>query len=184
MNKNNLIYKYAECLYELSFKQNLVKEYLSEVERIYNENVNDDLIRYLSNYFYTFEQKKKIINIVFKSQYEYVTTFFELLVKNNDFLKINKIISQYRLLVYAYINRSSGIVYSTIQLNEKTMQKLEKAFSVKLKKDVSLKNIVDESIIGGIKVCIDNKIYDRTLLSQVEKIKENLIKEITYDRTK
>ena len=48
MNKNNLIYKYAECLYELSFKQNLVKEYLSEVERIYNENVNDDLIRYLS----------------------------------------------------------------------------------------------------------------------------------------
>lgn len=177
MNKNNLIYKYAETLFSLSLKENLVKEYLEEVNDI-NKIISNEVIKFLSNRFVSFEEKEKICKKLFTSKHNYINIFFTLLVKNNDFFKVKKIINQYILLASSYINISSGIIFSTVELSQNEIKKIEQIFSKKLDKQVTFKNVIDKSLIGGIKIVIDNKVFDKTIKRQQETLKRSLLSEV------
>ena len=41
---------------------------------------------------------------------------------------------------------------------------------------VSLENHVDPSLIGGVKVFIDDKVYDGTILGKIERLRSTLLK--------
>jgi F-type H+-transporting ATPase subunit delta len=51
---------------------------------------------------------------------------------------------------------------------------LQEAFEKKLKAKIRLKTAVDKSLIGGIKVQIDDTLYDASLSQQLHALKQTL----------
>ena len=72
-----------------------------------------------------------------------------------------------------------GVINTAIPLGDAEIQKLEKSFSTKLNKIVKLTNEVDETILGGVKVKIGDKIYDSSVKSQLDRISSNLLTSAT-----
>ena len=70
-----------------------------------------------------------------------------------------------------------GIVYSTTSLTEEEIIKIQNAFNEKLSIKVELTNKVDESLIGCIRVIIEDHIYDSSLKNQLESLKSSLKRE-------
>ena len=66
---------------------------------------------------------------------------------------------------YAY-----GKVYSTVPLTEEQMNKIALETGALLKKKILLKNEIDSSLIGGIKVAVDGKLIDASFSSQLKNL--------------
>ena len=76
----------------------------------------------------------------------------------------------------SYLTIEKGVVYSSTKLSEENLNKLKKALEKKINKTLDLTNVVDESIIGGFKICLENSIYDSTINTRLNKLKETLLK--------
>ena len=75
-----------------------------------------------------------------------------------------------------YFGIKVGKVYSAYELTEDQIHKIEKAMSQKEAKKVQLRMVIDESLIGGIKVEVDNHIYDDSLSYKLESLRKELLR--------
>ena len=62
----------------------------------------------------------------------------------------------------------------TNKLEENKIHEIEAALKIKNKVDVELINRIDPSLIGGIKVVIDNHIYDYSIQNELMSMKSQL----------
>lgn len=56
------------------------------------------------------------------------------------------------------------------EINNNIEQKLKKIFG----KDIKIIKLLDPSVIGGIRIQIDDKVYDTTIKSQLEKLAKSI----------
>ncbi len=69
------------------------------------------------------------------------------------------------------------LVHTAVPLADKEAAELEKALANKLNAKVRLKAQVDKNLIGGIKVQIDDTVYDASISQQLRSLKESLTME-------
>ena len=66
------------------------------------------------------------------------------------------------------------IAITAVKLSEKEIKDLEKNLSIKYNKNVTLNNIVDETILGGVLVKLGNEEIDGTVRTRLSKMKNQL----------
>lgn len=69
----------------------------------------------------------------------------------------------------------TGTVYSAVEISDAKLKKLEKETGKLLRKNVELKNEIDESLIGGVKIYIDGKLIDASYRRRLDDLKDQLI---------
>ncbi len=72
------------------------------------------------------------------------------------------------------LNVKHGIVYSVVKLNSKQIKILEEKLSAKLKIKVKLINRIKQSLIGGIKIIINQIVFDYSISSQLKELEMNI----------
>ncbi len=182
---NIRIRSYARNLMELATQENMIDDCFRDLLDINGElNVNDELLRYITSDAYTNEEKKRRLQEVFNySLSEPVLRGFFLVVdsiprKHMEADLIHEFISYY----YQTRGIEFGEVYSAKKLVEGDLMILENAFSQKLGKRVKLENIVDKSLLGGVKVVIGGTVWDGSYRSRIDELKSELLsKEIDKD---
>ena len=135
---------------------------------------NNDLKHLFSSCFLTQEEKEKVIDEIFNAFDEYIVNFIKIIVKNKRSNYIVNIFNEFNKLCNNYLNIKEGIIYSTEKLSLDEINKVEKKFTEILSSQVELKNIIDEKLIGGIKVVIEDKIYDGSIKNKLEHMKSSL----------
>ena len=80
----------------------------------------------------------------------------------------------------AYANDAAGVaeakVYSTRPLTADESQSISTAFAQKVgKQSLRIENIIDPSLIGGIRLQIGNTIYDSSVSAKLERLRRDLI---------
>ena len=97
--------------------------------------------------------------------------FAALLAKDCKLKQANKIIDEF----VRYVKKQDGVVEIEItaarELDNKTIKKIKGNFGEKVEATVKL----DENILGGIKIKTDDKIFDGSLKTQLNKLKQSLI---------
>ena len=68
-----------------------------------------------------------------------------------------------------------AIFTTTFTLDDNVSQDLEKKISKIFSSKISLSKQVDENIIGGFKLKVDDQLIDASIASQLQKIKRELI---------
>ena len=102
---------------------------------------------------------------------EVVKQFFLILQKNNKLKKIDNIVEEF----INYSKKQEGIqnieIESARPLEQATLNKIKKIFGEK--SEVTEK--VNKDLLGGVKIKVDDLIYDASLQKQLIKLKEKLI---------
>ena len=65
-------------------------------------------------------------------------------------------------------------VTSAMELSETIRQRIEEPFSALLKDKVSVRYLIDESLLGGIVVFDGNRVYDGSVLTKLKNLKDEL----------
>ncbi len=168
---------YSEALFSLKRDSNQLEESQKEIKELIKVlKQNPDFITLLSSSYKDFEEKEQIIDSVFVGVDEDIRILIKIVTKNHRGQYLVEIFENFNSLVNEYRGVLEGLVYSTEPLSEKELLKLNKTISEIESRPIELKNIIDPALIGGVKVVINDHIYDGSIKHHLESLKLTLLK--------
>ncbi len=164
--------RYAAALIESS------NDFLDEV--LENLKLVDELI-FQNNELKTFflhpvvslKDKKDVIDSVFKGKINEITyNFLGTLLDENRFIIFRSILELYKKQTEKIKNMQRVQVVSAVGLDEDAKNRLAEKLAEKMKKQVILNYDIDETIIGGLVVKIEDKVLDLSLKRKFENLEK------------
>lgn len=169
--------RYAEALYSLKRDSNSLEktqEEIRELKKVFLEN--PDFIVILDSSYKTIEEKIEIIDKTLVGVDEEIKNLLKVIIRNHRARYIIEIFDGFISLVNEHRGVIEGLVYSTEKLSDEQLEKLNLAISKVEKRPTELRNIIDQNLIGGVKVVINDHIYDGSIKHHIENMKNSLIK--------
>ena len=169
--------RYAEALFSLKRDSSSLKESqkeIKELRKIFNEN--PDFLVVLDSSYKTNEEKIEIIDKTLVGVDDEIKSLIKIVIQNHRALYLIEIFDGFNSLVNEYYGVKEGLVYSTERLTEKQLEKLNLSISEVEKMPTELKNIIDPSLLGGVKVVINDHVYDGSIKHHLEDMRLTLLK--------
>lgn len=174
---NEIASRYAFALYSIALEKKDVITYENEVKQVLELlDENKDFLPLLKNEFLSIKQRQQICHEVFKGFNDDIVHLVDIVIQNHRVNFLLDIFQAYITDANAYQGVKEGLLYSSIKLDKETIGKIEGAVSKKEGCGVYLKLIVDQTLIGGMRVMINDHVYDASIISQIEKIKSKLLR--------
>ncbi len=174
---SELTKRYAIGLYSLIENEKDFLVYKDEAEAlisIFSEN--EEYTHTLESAFLSKEEKIKLINETLKGFHPYMISFISVICDNHRIDYIEEILYDFISLINEKIGVKEGLIYSAEPLSSEEIRDVEESISKKEKRKVELKNVIDTTLIGGVKVLIGDKVYDGTIKNKLENLKLNLLR--------
>ena len=169
--------RYSTALFSLKRDEETLKESHFEIKELIKVlKENPDFLMLLDSSYKEFSEKEAIIDQVFKSLDEEIRNFIKVVVRNHRAKYLLEIFEGFNSLVNEHFGVIEGLVYSTEPLSETQLDKLNKKISEVESIPTELKNIIDPQLIGGVKVVINDHIYDGSIKHHIENMKLSLLK--------
>lgn len=169
--------RYAQALFSLKRDegqlletQELVKELIKVIKQ------DEQFLVLLNSHRLAKEERIAIVDEVFASIDEQVKNFIKIIIENNRAMNLVEIFEDFNSLVNEYRGVKEGLVYTAMSLKENELEKITSQISKIEKMPIELKEIIDPSLIGGVKVVINDHIYDGSIKHHLENMKLTLIK--------
>ncbi|MEI3607765.1 F0F1 ATP synthase subunit delta [Pseudogracilibacillus sp. SE30717A] len=168
--------RYADALFQLSSEKNSVDKLVAELPVVKEVFQNDKKIGdFLNHPRISNDEKMKLIDEAFKQCDRDVINMLKILVERHRINALSEVVDAF---IEQY-NEANGIadatVYSVRALSEEEQAKVESSLKAELnKKSVSINNIVDPSLLGGLRIRIGNTIYDGSISGKLNRIKHQI----------
>ena len=174
---NNQVQNWSEAIFQVYKEDNKIK--LLEEELIFLIqlfNKNEKFVSILKTSVITVPKKKQIIKETF---FKYLSTnlfnSINLMVEKKISVLILPILIQTVRIIDESNNVKHGIIYSVINLDKIQLNNIENKISKKLNKKIKFINKIDKNIIAGLKIVVDNTVFDYTILSRLKDMKKNIV---------
>jgi len=170
------ITKYASAIVSIAKDEHKCEQYKSAfVSLLSLFSEHPEVVKYLESYFVEDDKKYKFIDELCSSyQNKNLCNFLKLLAKKHLIYEYKDIFKQILKFLNEELNIDEGYLYSTEELSKSHIEKIEDAVGKKLGHKVELKNIIDKRLIGGVRVVINDHVYDGSIKYKLETMKNNL----------
>ena len=168
--------RYAIALLSIAKEENKIKEYVLEVENLVEIfEKNKDLVLLLKDHGLSKDEKKETISLCFEGKInDFILNLLYVLVDNKRGGYILDVCNEFVRIGLNELNIKRGIVYSTIILTKTQLKGMESKISKMLNANVTLRNVIDENLLGGFKVQVEDYILDDSMKNRLEKLKETI----------
>lgn len=168
---------FASSFFRLGIQENKLKEFYEEFAA-FTEMIKQmpQLNRFLLSPKIKRDEKKAFLNKVLGNQFsqEFISFIIVILIKRCQFL-YKKIFNQFQELVDRHENVSRAKVYSVQKLDQKTLDNIAKLLSERFKKKIVLIPIIDEKILGGLILQVEDVQIDMSIQHSLEQLKDKIL---------
>lgn len=168
---------YGLALYSLAVDLDKVSEYqleVKELSRIFKEN--EDFIMVLGSSFLPIEERQEVLRKALVGVSDNVMAFILVIMDNNRINEILDIFDSFNSYCNEYRGVSEGLIYSAFKLDQKVIDQIQTKMEKMEHNKVELKNIIDPTLIGGVKIVIHDHVYDGSIKHHIENMKTDLLK--------
>src|SRR5699024_8599346 len=169
--------RYADALFQLALEQNKTDQLVSQLSVVKEVFQSDDkIIQFLNHPRIELKKKIQIIEDSFKDSDKDLVNTLKILVERHRISNVVAIIDHF---IHLY-NEKNGIAVATVQsvreLSNDEKVQLETSLKSQLnKKSVKIENIIDPSLIGGVRIRVGNTIYDGSISNKLSRIRTNIV---------
>lgn len=177
MRNTTIPTRYARALLELAKGQNRidvfgeqVKDFLDALQR------KPGTIAHLDDH-HTAERERTndILKLVENKTYDsLVKNFFLLLSKKRRMSFLTAIYDKYCALAHHVLGRLPVMITSSHALSETETNRVTDLLAKRFQKKMIVTKKVDPSLLGGLRVCLGDHVFDYTLKKQLEKMRGTL----------
>lgn len=176
MSDSVVAYRYAKALIDLANERGVVNEVNKDMtffEDICNQN--DEFKKVMANPIIRHEKKLNILTKIFKNNVHDVTfSIFNVLTKKNRESLIYSIAKEFQNIYNLQNNVQLVSVSSVAGLTEDQKKSFEKLVADATGKSVILQEKVDESLIGGYVLRINDTQIDTSIKKKLNELKLSL----------
>ena len=166
--------EYAEALFTLAVEENAVEEFLDSLvtlKQLFDEN--PDYIEFLNSPAIPLGERTASIDEAFDGKMpQYVVSFIKVLCENGKMRTILLCINEFETLARAFSNHAIANVYSAVELSGEQKDAVCKKLEAITNKRIDPIYIIDESLIGGMKIEVDGKTFDGSIKHRLGDIKD------------
>lgn len=167
--------KYGYALFEVATEEDVADKILEELRLLDDAFQNEDLLTVLNHPEIEKEDKKELINKLFKDKLSHwMMNFLYVLIDKNRFSMIREIRICYEDLWYKMKKIERMTVISAIELSPERLEAIGRAYVGKGDVQIEVENKVDPSILGGVILEIGETRIDRSIRGELEEIKKRL----------
>ena len=173
----NVASRYGLALYSLALEENKIDSWQTDVKTLKGIFLeNPDFIMILGSSFISLEERIEILEKSLKGVDKSIVALINVVMENNRTESLLDVFDSFNSYCNQYRGVSEGLIYSTLKLDQTVIDQIEKKISKIEGSKVELKNVIDPSLIGGVKVVIKDRIYDGSIKHNIEMMKKDLLK--------
>ncbi|AWX69667.1 F0F1 ATP synthase subunit delta [[Mycoplasma] anseris] len=170
---DEIVYNWSFALFDLADESKRLAKITNEVVEITKVlKENKTYTQLLNSYNVDITKKFAYIDQAFGNYDEYIVNIIKLIAKANIAKYLINIFIKFIELSNKKQNVRFGTVYTVKPLSKKDIEKFEIKLSKKLNAQVNLHNEIDENLICGIKIKVDDYIIENSIDDQLRKIKK------------
>lgn len=168
--------RYARALYEASKEKNSVNVVLSDLKTVVTLLAGEkDLEVLLNSPNIDTSAKTSLLKQIFAGSLSDLSlNTLVLLVERKRSELIPVVYEQFVKVANEALGRAEATVYSAKPLSDEEESAVAARFTNLTGKNIQVTNIVDSSLLGGIKVRIGDKLYDGSLSGKLERMEKAL----------
>ncbi|MCQ2750015.1 MAG: ATP synthase F1 subunit delta [Clostridia bacterium] len=164
--------KYSEALYLVGAEKNALEKYQNEIldlKEVFFRN--KEIMQSLCHPQLPLQAKNAIVQDLFdeKVSREVVALLYVVLRKSRqEFLP--EIFDAFIERCKINNNISTAVVISAEKLNDDYIKKIKNELENKIAKTIEIEERIDDRLIGGMKVMVDNKLFDGSIDGKIKNI--------------
>jgi F-type H+-transporting ATPase subunit delta len=176
MIEGSLARRYTKALFQLARDDGQEEKVGAEIDDFYKAYSESDLQTVLTNPAFDIPTRKRVLIQIANSQRLSVLTlhFLSLLLERDRLGHLAGIASRYRRLLNEAKGRVEAKIVSPSALEPAMAERVREQLRGLSGKDVVLQQEVDPSLLGGLLVELEGKVYDGTIRTQLEKMKQRV----------
>lgn len=176
MIEGSLARRYCRALFQLAKEAGQEEAVGVEIEQFNTAYSRSELHQVLSNPAFGVDVRKKILSQVMQSQQfsSLTVRFLSLLLERDRLPHLAGILSCYRRSLNQAKGRVEAKVVSAAALDDSMVERVRAQLRGISGKEVVLQQEVDASLLGGLLVELEGKVYDGSVRTQLEKMKQRI----------
>jgi F-type H+-transporting ATPase subunit delta len=176
MTEGSLARRYSRALFQLAREGGQEEAIGAQVDEFFRAYDGSELQTVLINPAFDVASRKRILIQVGNTQQLSVLTihFLSLLLERDRLSQLPGIVSSYRRLLNDAKGRVEAKVVSASALEPALAERVRAQLKSLSGKDVVMTQEVDASLLGGMTVELEGKVYDGSIRTQLEKMKQRI----------
>lgn len=179
MIKTRVAKRYARALFELAKEAGRIEEYGRDLEVVHTLFKAEEAVRQgLTSVVASHEEKAEVLDALIGAAGidKLVGNFLKVLLAAGKMSVLPFVASEYRAMADEATGKLRGTVTSPLEIMPGEVEKMAEALSRALGKQVLLEARQDPALIGGVVARVGNLVYDASVRTQIQRMKESLIK--------
>jgi F-type H+-transporting ATPase subunit delta len=179
MIEGRLSRRYGKAFFELAQEQKQEEAIGQEMEQFLAVYTSSPLQTVLNNPAFDLDSRKSVLLEVTKSLKlsPLSVHFLSILLERDRLTYLSAIVSYYRRMLNAAKGRVEAKVIGASPLDAAILERLRRTLHAISGKEVVLHEETEPALLGGVLVEFEGKIYDGTVRTQLEKMKQRLARE-------
>ena len=166
-------FQYAEALFSLAFEENKVDVLMSHYKALI-EAYDEDISKFLNHPKVSKKDKKDVVATVITDSL--LKHFVFVLIDNTRIEFLEDCFNELKVIVDNQNKVMNVTVYSQKLLSEQELQDLKASLKKKHNRNIEMTNVVDNTIIGGIRLEYEGMVLDDTINHYLSSMVSNLMK--------
>jgi len=167
---------YSEALFNLALEENRIDELQQELQVLCELiSANPEFMEFLTTPKIDKEEKRSFVDSVLGGKFsQEIVNLTKVLIDKKRASEILDIVDVFEKTVLTHKDLVSAVAYTAVALSAPEMDALKVKLAQLTGKEISLENIIDDSVIGGIRLKIGDRVIDGSLKRRLEDLKDNL----------
>lgn len=170
--------KYARALFKAAKESNNIEKYYKELIDIEEILKNKDVYKIFVNRSIYLKQKMNFIDEILNGFDKEVVNFIKLIISKHRELIFDEIFDEYTKMYMDYNGIINVTLVSAHPLDANVTNNIRNRLESNFKKKVNINHMIDQSILGGLKIIIGNKVIDGTIKGKLDTLLKNLEKAV------
>ena len=169
----------ASVVMKISKEQNVIADVQASISTIiFLLKDNAQLRGFLQSKRFSMDQKGELIHSVFKDLlHPIVRELIVLYADDNPIIFLRNFSFYFNSLLKNELNIATVSAYTADELSKEEKEELKKQIEKIIGKNTEFSTLVDSSLIGGLKLRIDNVFLDASIKTKMENLRKDLIQQ-------
>ncbi len=177
MDKSKINVRYSKAFFSLAKEKDLIGELQKDAELISSvSSSSSDFILLIESPVIPVSEKMKVLKVIFEGKINLFSLNFLLLITQNR--REKNIPGIFRVLEELYrkdLGIKTAVLTTAKPLNEALVDQIQQSLEIEFGAKIQLTQNIDEGLIGGFVLRVDDSQYDASISSQLKKVKEKLL---------
>ncbi len=170
--------RYAKAFFLVAKEKKMLNTLKPDIQKVFDVcSLSPDFVNMLESPVIKTAKKAELITSIFKTEVHRLTLNFLVLIINNKRENcIPGICRNFLEMTRQEQKIKSAVLITASELNPKISDKIKSLLEKELNATVELSSQIKPEIIGGLILRVDDKQFDSSVATRLEKIRQNLLK--------